>query len=125
MKTASNACKSVHYAGMTLFFAQILALVYFSLRPGLAGILLLLALTGLLGAGLARLYCATYERFARRHPALRLLLALRLGLVFRSGLPVCLIFVILDFRAFDFALLFGGLFEKQLFGFGFCFGAWV
>lgn len=89
-----NACKSVHYAGMTLFFAQILALVYFSLRPGLAGILLLLALTGLLGAGLARLYCATYERFARRHPALRLLLALLLWPVFLAVFCVYMLFQI-------------------------------
>lgn len=90
-----NACKSAHYAGMTLFFAQILALVYFGLRPGLAGILLLLALTGLLGAGIARLYCATYDHFDRRHPVLRILLTLLLWPVFLAVFCVYVLFQII------------------------------
>lgn len=31
---------------------------------------------GLFGAGIARLYCATWERFDRRHPVLRIVLTL-------------------------------------------------
>lgn len=90
-----NAYKSMHYAGMTLFFAQILALVYFGLRPGLAGILLLLALTGLLGAGIARLYCATYDHFDRRHAILRILLTLLLWPVFLAVFCVYVVFQII------------------------------
>lgn len=90
-----NAYKSMHYAGMTLFFVQILALVYFGLRPGLAGILLLLALTGLLGAGIARLYCATHDHFDRRHPVLRILLTLLLWPVFLTVFCVYVLFQII------------------------------
>ena len=87
-----NACKSVHYAGMTLFFAQIFALVYVGWQPGLAGILLVLALTGLFGAGLARLYCASWERFDRRHSAVRILLTLLLWPVFLAVFCVYMVF---------------------------------
>lgn len=89
-----NACKSAHYAGMTLFFAQIFALVYVGWRPGLAGILLVLALAGLFGAGIARLYCATWERFDRRHAVIRVLLTLLLWPLFLLGFGVYLAFKI-------------------------------
>lgn len=65
-----NMFRSAHYAGMVLFFGQLLALTYYCFRPGLAVSLFLLALFALLGGGVARLYCEVFRRVSRagRHP---------------------------------------------------------
>lgn len=65
-----NTFRSAHYAGMVLFFGQLLALAYYFFRPGLVGAMLLLVLCGLFGGGVARVYCAVFKWLNRkgRHP---------------------------------------------------------
>jgi hypothetical protein len=61
-----NAVKSFHYAGLVVLFMQLFGLAYYYFHPGLWMSLGLLPVAGLLGAGVVRLYCATFGFFAKR-----------------------------------------------------------
>lgn len=65
---ARNAARSIAYAGLVLFFLELCGLFYYFIHPGGMLAFAVLSLVGLFGAGIARLYGATFNHLQRWAP---------------------------------------------------------